>query len=129
VGSTLADVERRIAAVQSRVPNNADAGDFLKEVTRIASEERLAIKDFQPDKPIGREGYAEMEVTLKGQGSFASICTFLDRLNKLNRLSKVKDLTVTADEMGTAYPMTATLIIYFGINKSEGNGLQEVRRG
>ena len=31
-------------------------------MTRIASEEQLALKDFQPGKPASRQGYAEMEV-------------------------------------------------------------------
>jgi len=129
VSSTLADVERRIANVQARVPNDAGAGQFLKEVTWIATEEQLAIKNFQPEKPGNKTGYAEMEVTLKGEGSFAGICRFFDRLTKLTRLSKVKAITVTAGDSANGYPMTATLIIYFGIHGTEGSGPEEVRRG
>jgi Tfp pilus assembly protein PilO len=95
VSSTLAEVERRIKDVQSRVPNDADAGQFLKEVTRIANEEKLSIRDFQPEKPAEKSGYAELEVTLKGEGTFISICHFFDRLTKLSRLSKVKALSVS----------------------------------
>lgn len=128
VSRTLADVERQIADVQARVPDDADAGQFLKEVTQIASEEHLAISNFQPDKPVSKPGYAELEVTLKGEGGFASICRFFDRLARLPRLSKVKAFTIAAAESGTAYPMTATLVIYFGLTESAGGG-QEARRG
>ena len=119
VSETLRVVTERIEQVQRRVPRDADAGEFLKEITRIASAERLAIKDFQPDKPANRNGYAELQVTLKGQGSFASVCTFIDRLNKLTRLSKVKDLTLSAVDGATDYPMTATLVIYFGLRGND----------
>jgi Tfp pilus assembly protein PilO len=129
VSATLEDVTSRIAEVQRRVPREADAGVFLKEITQIAGAEQLAIKDFQPEQPSLKSGYAELAVTVKGQGSFAGICTFVDRLNKLKRLSKVKDLTVSAAEDSTDYPMTATLLIYFALQNDKAKPAQEDRRG
>ena len=132
VSEKLREVTTRIAEVQRRVPRDADAGEFLKEVTQLASAEQLAIKDFTPEKPENRNGYAEMQVTLKGAGSFASICTFVDRLAKLKRLSKVKDLTLSAEGDASEYPMTATLVIYFGLRGKEADSAkppQEDRRG
>jgi Tfp pilus assembly protein PilO len=129
VSEMLEDVTARIADIQRRVPGHADAGAFLKEVTQIANAEQLAIKDFQPGKPTSHNGYAEMQVTLTGQGSFASICTFLDRLHKLKRLSKVKDLTLSASDHASDYPMTATLIIYFSLQGKDAKPAQEDRRG
>jgi Tfp pilus assembly protein PilO len=129
VSKTLEDVTTRIAEVQRRVPREADAGAFLKEVTQIAAAEMLVIKDFQPGQPELKNGYAEMAVTLKGQGSFAGICTFVDQLGKLKRLSKVKDLTVSAAEGATDYPMTATLLIYFALQQADAKPAQEDRRG
>jgi Tfp pilus assembly protein PilO len=119
VSEKLNEVTTRIAEVQGRVPREADPGTFLKEVTQLASEEQFAIKDFTPDKPQDRNGYAEMHVTLKGVGSYASICRFVDRLSKLKRLSKVNDLKLSAEGDASEYPMTATLIIYFGLRGKE----------
>jgi Tfp pilus assembly protein PilO len=115
VSAKLFAVRDRIAAIQRRVPQDAEAGTFLKAVTELATQEQLAIKDFHPEKPTSRNGFAEMQVTLKGIGSYASICKFLDRLSKLTRLSKVKDLTLSAADDAGQYPMTATLVIYFGL--------------
>jgi Tfp pilus assembly protein PilO len=129
VSETLSDVSTRIAEVQRRVPQDADAGAFLKEVTQIANAEQLAIKDFQPGTPSSQKGYAEMQVTLNGQGGFASICTFLERLDKLQRLSKVQDLTLSATDDATDYPMSATLIIYFSLQGADAKPVQEDRRG
>jgi Tfp pilus assembly protein PilO len=132
VSRTLNQVTATIADIQRRVPRDADAGEFLKEVTRLASAESLAIKDFTPDKAVNRNGYAEMQVTLKGNGSYASICRFVDRLAKLKRLSKVKDLTVSAEGNANEYPMTATLVIYFGLRGKDTPATkspQENRRG
>jgi len=129
VSQTLRDVTERIEDVQRRVPRDADAGEFLKEISRIAAAERLAIQDFQPEKPTTKNGYAELQVTLKGQGSFATVCTFIDRLNKLTRLSKVKDLTLSAIDGAANYPMTATLVIYFGLRGGDADAAREERRG
>lgn len=129
ISGTLSDVERRIGDVQSRVPASADAGQFLKEVTRIAYEEKLSIRNFQPGKPADKSGYSEMEVTLEGEGSFASICRFFDRLTKLSRLSKVKALTVNAQDGVSGYPLSATLVIYFGIQGTADGASEEVGRG
>jgi Tfp pilus assembly protein PilO len=125
----LHEVTTRIANLQRRVPREADAGAFLKEVTQLAGAGQLAIKDFHPEKPEVKAGYAEMQVTLKGQGSFGSICTFVDQLTKLTRLSKIKDLTVSVGENATEYPMTATLVIYFGLRGNDEASAKEGRSG
>jgi Tfp pilus assembly protein PilO len=125
----LHEVTTRIADLQRRVPRFADAGTFLKEVTQLASAGQLAIKDFHPGKPEAKTGYEEMQVTLKGQGSFGSICSFIDQLTKLTRLSKIKDLSVTVGESATEYPMTATLVIYFGLRGNDEASAQEGRSG
>jgi Tfp pilus assembly protein PilO len=132
VTDKLEEVTTRISELQGRVPREAEAGVFLKEVTQLASEEQFAIKDFTPDKPQERNGYAEMQVTLKGSGSYASICRFMDRLSKLKRLSKVKDLRLSAEGDASEYPMTATLVIYFGLRGKEAGAAkppQEDHRG
>jgi Tfp pilus assembly protein PilO len=129
VSAKLREVTTRIANVQRRVPNEAADGEFLKQVTDLAKAENLSIKDFQPSNPELKNGYAELQVTLKGEGSFGSICTFVDRLNKLARLSKIKDLSLTSETDATKYPMTATLVIYFGLRGNEAEANQEKRDG
>ncbi len=128
----LNEVTTRIAEVRARVPREADAGEFLKQLTQVATSEQLEIKDFTPGKPEEKDGYAEMQVTLRGVGSYASICRFVDKLSKMKRLSKVKDLTLSAEGNASEYPMTATLVIYFGLRGKEvdpAKSPQESRRG
>jgi Tfp pilus assembly protein PilO len=125
----LHEVTTRIANVQLRVPSDADFGAFLKEVSQLAKNDRLALKDFHPEKPEVKAGFAEMQVTLKGQGSFGSICSFVDQLSKLTRLSKIKELTLSVGDSATEYPMTATLVIYFGLRGNDEASAQEGRSG
>jgi Tfp pilus assembly protein PilO len=129
VSQTLAKVKEQIATIQQRVPQTDEAGEFLKAVTKIAGEENFAIKNFQPEKPANRDGYAEREVTLKGQGSYESICTFVDRLGKMTRLSKVKTLRLAVGDTSTQYPVTATLVIYFGLQGKNAKDSKEASHG
>ena len=125
----LKDLRVRIAALQQRVPPDADAGKFLKHVSEIARDEHLAISNFRPEKAAEKQEFAEMEVTLTAEGSFESICTFFDRLDKLARLSKVKHLSVTTKEASDELPMTATLVIYYGLRGVSNTTTQGVQRG
>ncbi|MGD9637330.1 MAG: type 4a pilus biogenesis protein PilO [Pirellulales bacterium] len=126
----LKDIEARYAALESRVPLNAEAGSFLKHVSEIAHEERLEISNFQPAQSIHGNGYTAMEVMLDGKGAFPSICSFFQRLSKIQRLSKVKDLSVSVDPQADEYPMKATIVIYFGLKSEEAAAAgAEVSRG
>ena len=125
----LRDVTTQIANIQRRVPKEADAATFMNQLTQLAGAENLAIKEYHPEKPEKKNGYAEMKVTLKGQGSFGSICTFVDQLNKLARLSKVSELSLTSEGSETEYPMTATLVIYFGLRGDDAESAREVNGG
>lgn len=111
----LKDIEARYAALEARVPLNAEAGSFLKHVSKIAREEKLEISNFQPAQSIHGNGYMAMEVMLDGKGTFVSICSFFQQLSKIQRLSKVKDLSVSVDPQSDDYPMKATIVIYFGL--------------
>jgi Tfp pilus assembly protein PilO len=129
VSAKLQEVTTRIANVQARVPQGADDGEFLNQVTQLAQKEKLAINDFHHEKAEVKNGYAEMQVSVHALGSFNSICAFIDGLNKLARLSKVKDLTLSAEDTGAEYPMTATLVIYFALTGDDAEPVQEARSG
>lgn len=130
LSSHLQEIEARYAAIESRVPLNAEAGNFLKQISEIARQEQLEISSFQPAQSIQGNGYAAMEVMLDGKGNYKSICAFFDRLSKLQRLSKVKDLTISVDPQSDIYPMKATIVIYFGLQVDDLAPAEgEVRRG
>jgi len=130
LSNRLQGIATRYAELRRRVPTNAEAGGFLKYVSEIAQDEKLTIFNFQPANSVESEGYTTMEVMLNGKGSFASICAFFDRLAKVKRLSKVKDITISVDRQSDEYPMKATLIIYFGLQTDRDQlALKEVTRG
>jgi len=129
LSSHLQDIKARYSALEERVPLNAEAGSFLKHVSEIAHEEELAITNFQPAQSVQGNGYTAMEVMLDGKGSFESICSFFERLSKIQRLSKVKDFSVSGDAQSDDYPMKATIVIYYGLQGDGATVGREVSRG
>jgi Tfp pilus assembly protein PilO len=129
VSERLAAAKEQIATVRKRVPQDADSGQFFDEVSKIAADASLSIKNYEPTKAVVKDGYAQMEVTLTGRGNYASICSFFDRLANLTRLSKLQNLTLTASGDAAEYPLTATMIIYFGLRGKEAKSTKEVKRG
>jgi Tfp pilus assembly protein PilO len=124
----LSTAKERIATAHKRVPKEADMGGFYNEVSRIATEERLAVREFKPGQPTVRNGYGQLEVTLTGRGNYASVCAFFDRLAKLNRLSKLENLLLTASN-SAEYPIEVKLVIFFGLRGKEAEASTEVKRG
>ncbi len=130
LSNQLQDIKARYSALEARVPLNAEAGNFLKHVSEIAREEELVISNFQPFEPVDGNGFTAMEVMLDGKGSFKSICSFFERLSKIQRLSKVIDLAVSVDPQADEYPMKATIVIYYGLkDESAAASAGEVSRG
>jgi Tfp pilus assembly protein PilO len=129
VSERLSAAKQQIATVRKRVPQDPDSAHFMDEVSRIATEENLSIKDYKPERTIVKDGYAQLEVTLTGRGNYASICAFFNRIANLTRLSKLQSLTLTASGNATEYPITATMIIYYGLRGKEERSTKEVKRG
>jgi len=126
----LKDIQARYAALERRVPLNAEAGSFLRHVSEIASQEQLVISNFQPAQSMAGDGFTAMEVMLDGKGTFQSICSFFNKLSRLQRLSKVKDLSVVAEPRSDDYPMKATIVIYYGLQDEDDDPpAEEARRG
>ncbi len=129
LSSHLQDIEARYAALEQRVPLNAEAGSFLKQVSEIARKESLIISNFQPAQSISGDGFTSLEVMLDGKGTFASICSFFARLSSIQRLSKVKDLSVGIGSQSEGYPMKATIVIYYGLEDDDPAPTGEMSRG
>ena len=110
--------KNRINALYERVPAESQAAQFLKELSRIAQDEKIRLSEYRPGLAATKPGYSQMEIALSGEGSYSSICTFFDRLSQLPRLSKVKSVTIQAATGGAAYPVNATIVIYYDLSGS-----------
>lgn len=115
---TVARLQKQVAGLRERVPDERLEGEFLSQVTRAAGEADFQIRDYTPGSVRAGAGYSKMEIQLAGSGSYRSVCGFLDRLQQLPRLSRITRLELAAAPQSEDYPVKLTLLIFFGLPES-----------
>ena len=124
---SLQHLRDQIATVHRRLPNAPREANFLSNTTRIAEDEQLNIIDFQRGEITEYDDYSEVKVVIRGQGSYPSVCRFLDRVNKLERLSTVSQMTIDSTSNSEGYPFEVHYALQFGMKTS--NGTEEFQNG
>ena len=110
---TLVDLEQRSREIDQRIPDDPREAEFLRHVTEAAQQVGLAIRDYRRGRITEKENHFELEVRILGEGRYASICQFLERLHGLRRAITVDKMQVNAEEETDAYPIDLTLLLYY----------------
>jgi Tfp pilus assembly protein PilO len=100
------------ADLQKRVPDEPFEAEFLGQLTEAASQSGLRIGDYHPGVVHAGQRCSQLQVQLSCQGTYRSICEFLDRLATLPRITQVEKLDVTAAGPD-GHPVTLWLVVYF----------------
>ena len=117
LSESLAEIMKRSEALHRRVPKEPREVEFLTQVTEAANDEHFKIRGYLPSTIINKQGYSQMEVTLDGEGTYYSICGFLDRIHRLPRMSSVVKMDIRPVSPTKDYPIKLTLVIYFNLKK------------
>ena len=125
LSESLAEIMKRSEALHRRVPQEPREMEFLTQVTEAANDEHFKIRGYHPGTIINKQGYSQMEVTLGGEGTYYSICGFLDRIHRLPRMSSVVKMDIRSESPTKDYPITLTLVIYFNLKKVVADSQQE----
>lgn len=104
--------EERANAIRRRIPTNREEAEMLENLSQLAKETRVTIKDYRRGEMTQNERFARMQVQLQCLGSFASICEFLSAINDLQRLTTIDSLQITTAEDPNRYPVNLTIALY-----------------
>ncbi|MEQ9406121.1 MAG: type 4a pilus biogenesis protein PilO [Fuerstiella sp.] len=107
------EADDKIEKLLDRIPNVPRESDFLGQITTLAAEVGLSIIDYRPGTATEGKGYQQMTLTLSSDGSYESVCRFLNRIDQLPRLTRVLTLDITPLADDTGCKMLMTLTIYF----------------
>lgn len=125
---TLTDRQKRHAELIARIPDAPRESEFLTQLTQLARSTGMAISRYNPGEAVEDRSHASLEIELKAQASYASICRFLTGLEELPRLCRVTKLSIIAPAPDSdAYPVDLTLQIFFTPKSEENNS--EVSHG
>jgi len=101
-------------AIQQRIPAESLEAEFLAQLTETAQTEGVHILDYRPGVATARDEYSQMEIGLSCQGTYASLCRFVSRLEEMPRLAHLVALQIEGQPPASIYPAEMSLVIYFG---------------
>lgn len=116
-----AAIAEEIAKVESRLPGTKEVDVILQQVADLARHSRLDLPQVKSAKPIPYAKYMEQPLEMNMSGNFNDFYAFLLELEKLERITRIPDITVKKAE-GEDGSMSAsfTLSIYFQPEPKEG---------
>jgi type IV pilus assembly protein PilO len=90
----LVELEDAIRFFESKLPPTSEVDTVLKDVTVIARKHGLASKKISTKKRNTNNGYVEQPLEMELDGGFNSYYSFLLELEKLDRITKIRQLSL-----------------------------------
>jgi type IV pilus assembly protein PilO len=96
IEAELVELNKGLAELETIIPQKKEIGEMLRAVQQMASDARLTISRFAPDREIAKDIYAEQPIPIEVIGSYHNLGAFFDRLLHYARLINVEDFSVKA---------------------------------
>ena len=114
LGEQLEELERAITFFESKLPPESQIDKVLEQVTVIAQKQGLEPKTIMALKRKDCHGYIEQPLRMELYGSFNSYYSFLLALERLDRITKIRELELKKDpEQEGAATAKVTVSIFF----------------
>lgn len=94
----LQKIEDAIMAFESKLPPSSEIHTVLENVTLIAQRQGLTPKSIRTQKNTDNRGYIEQPLEMELDGNFNSYYAFLLELEKLDRITKLRELKIKKTE-------------------------------
>lgn len=91
-----AELEVKIAALKDRLPSDREMPTLYRTLSDAGTQAGLLIGLFQPRAAQVRDYYAEIPITVTGEGSYHQIGEFFERVARLPRVVTVTELKLAA---------------------------------
>ena len=94
----LTEIEEAIEAFESKLPPSSEIHTVLENVTLIAQRHGLTPKSIRTQKNKENRGYIEQPLEMELDGNFNSYYAFLLELEKIDRITKIRELSLEKTE-------------------------------
>lgn len=105
----------RVELVNRRIPDQAREGEFLSDLTRLASEHGVSIEDFRRGAISDTGTHSVVNVSVKARGGHAGVCGLVDAVANLPRLAELTRVQIDSQSDASGYPVQLTYALYYGI--------------
>ncbi len=79
---------------ERRLPKQKELGGFLREISTLLNDHELANQAIEPGSPTRQTLYHQLPIIMRFKGSYLSLATFLQRMDRMQRLTRVEKLVV-----------------------------------
>ncbi len=90
----LEKVEDAIAVFESKLPPRSEIDKVLEDITKIVQTHGLVSKTIRTLQVKSNRGYIEQPLHMELHGNFNSYYSFLLELEKLDRITKIRELSL-----------------------------------
>lgn len=107
------DMKERYKDLGRKVPERTELGGFLREINTNLSQENLSNQLIEPGSPTQEELFHTLPIIMKFRGSYLSLASFLQRIDRMERLARVHKLKIDSDPKTGELEIEVQLSIYF----------------
>jgi Tfp pilus assembly protein PilO len=108
------ELQRRLARFDKQLPRHVEWGQFLNDITLLRDQAGLRDCHIIPTGAKPNDLFVEFPIHVKFEGDFLSVFSFLRQMEQMQRLTRVRDLTVRAREPGSGVvDVSLSMNIYY----------------
>ncbi len=108
------DLRRRLARFDKQLPRQVEWGQFLNDITLLRDQAGLRDCHIIPTGAKPNDLFVEFPIHVKFQGDFLSVFSFLRQMEQMQRLTRVRDLTVKTKAPGSGLvDVSLSMNIYY----------------
>ena len=117
VKQQIASVKVALQSLYAKLPESPEESQFLHQLSECALETGVSLSDFRPGGITERPNCKDIDLRLRGTGSYASVCRWLDRLNNLPRVVRISHVAIAGPTMaGEDCMIDLQLNLVFGVS-------------
>jgi len=113
INAQLKRLESSIEILESKLPPENEIHTVLEDVTVIAQSNGLTPKTIRTLKQKNSNGYIEQPIKMELHGDFKSYYSFLLSLEKLDRITKIREMIIKSDQKEGAMKASFVISIFF----------------
>lgn len=122
--SQLSQMRQAVAEVHDQLTDNVSSDDVLSSLQQLAAELDLEVLNYQVSPPQHHQQHTLSKIELSCNGSYASICNFLNKAEQLAKVTKLTKFGLDAEAKNQSYPIQLTFVLY---SDGESNDTKEKR--
>ena len=91
-------LRNKLEKFNKRLPKTAELGEFIRDLTQVSQQCAIRKLVHQPGTVRRLDLYGEIPITMNFEGDFQNVFSFILKLEDMQRLTRVRNLTVRAKD-------------------------------